>query len=227
MVQLKTKCHNLVKTFKLSMPSETKKTQSHSHSPRPDSDGGARPSLDELIRIHEQIQDTPEKTVRWLLQFAQDDLAALSEPSRRSLLYAVTYFAQPSQGVRGGWRKISQPGEYPYDYLPAFKDVWVLQRWLHDAIRCLLTNKVLSVKLGPVTGCHFWGGPIGKKSWHYLLFAERPEDAFRTRAFELLRSFTNRIQACRECGAWFLTKRKDQVFHARKCQLRDGMRRFK
>jgi len=205
-----------------------KRTKSHSYLPRPDGDGAARPSLDEIIKIHEQVGDTPKKTVRWLLQFAQEDLAALPAASRRAVLYAVTYFVLPMHGVRSsGWRKKLLPGEWPDEYLPSLKDVRVLQGWLRDAIQCLLTKKVLLVKFGAVTGCHFWGGPVGKQTWNCLLHADRPENAFRIRAFELLRSFPDRIQACRECGAWFITKRKDQVFHARKCQLKDGMRRFK
>lgn len=200
---------------------------------------------EELWKASERIGFSPQKAMKWLLNFLQADIPTLSMGEWLDLRHEIVVFAildakafKPSNPLSSSegrhLRMIFGSLWLEKDFLrkaPNLKIAHNLQNYLKSKIQEFLSNGSVSLSLEGMTlklqkGTKALTDP--NPPTVYVEYQSKDYKTPFTHALgELLRDTGGRLAQCLECQTIFLADRRDQKFCSVKCQNRVAARQYR
>ncbi len=182
----------------------------------------------ELENAVERFYPTPERAMKWILEFSQRDLSAsaLDSQSWMTLAFEIESFVwhgPPGQervnlANTKGW---SVP-VLAQVTIPSRKEALALQDCLRTSLNRLLTEGRTSIRIPEMT-IHIRRlsrtGEIDR-----FLAADKIQDVFVFYFTRLLIAHAHRVLRCDDCPNLYLAMRRKQKYCTRKCQSRVSTR---
>lgn len=199
--------------------------------------------FDEEIRAAQRIGTTPDQAMRWVLRFAQTDLASLSEGQWLDLRAEVHVFMRQGPALKFGgtvahigaafdWGGAPPKEDRPprkritVTIRPSPEQVAALQTQTRETLKGALAGHTLIFELGPLRLYVAPSHRMAKRSF-LSINTHTPVDAFGFHLAYLLTQHRLRLRECPECKTKFLADRRNQVFCSPRCQSRVRQRRWK
>lgn len=201
-----------------------------------------REMLDELFKAAERLGKNPDECMRWVLKFAQADLANYSDGQWTDLCAEVDVFTSRGPLIRTGrgfvhlgaafdWSGPPPEEALPkgkwvaFTFHPSRKQVTALQEHTKEILEAFAQNEEIKLVLGPL---HIYLEPWRAFRSGGLSFkTHTPADAFGFHLTLLLSHYHGRVRSCKACSTMFLADRRNQQYCTTRCLSRVTQRRWR
>lgn len=196
----------------------------------------------EEMKAAERIGPSSDQAMRWLIKFAQTDLANLSEGQWSDLIAEVQVFTKRGPPLKMGrsttrisasftWKIIPPADPHAKDQeitivtQPSREQIAFLQKWAFVSLDCIAKGGIVQVAAGTLLIGILTNPPPGQG--HLVISTDNPKAAFGFHFAHLLAEYVKRIRRCTECQLMFLSERRNQRFCTTRCLTRTTQRRWR
>ncbi len=196
----------------------------------------------EELKAAERIGPSADQAMRWLIKFAQTDLASLSEGQWSDLTAEIQVFTKRGPPVKIGtastriaalfaWKVVPPKDPQAKDQKitlvtqPSQEQIAFLQKWAFISLDTIAKGGIVQVTVGTLLFDIFSNPPPGQG--HLAIESATPQAAFGFHFAHLLAEYVRRLRRCTECQTMFLSERRNQRFCTTRCLTRTTQRRWR